>query len=344
VHGNKVLWHGQTVDDGMPVSLMWAPDGRFSGALKHRGKDYVIKAVEGGRHAVIAMDATKLPSDHPEPVALRPEGPLLGATPNTTIRIDRSGEDRRNLEDAPASIAGPPTPAPELIPPPPLDTSRSVEITVLFAYTPAAASHYRDIRMELIDLAVEQANQSFRSSGIGHVRIAVAGTYQVNYAEGQGGLFDHLWNLADRGDGHMDEIHRLREETHADIVLLILDSPDACGLATRVGADADEAFAAVHHVCALTSYSIPHEIGHLLGGRHDRAVDDTSRPFPFGHGFVNGSKWRTIMAYKGSCNGCPRLPIWSSPNILIAGEPAGDALTYDARVVGEQAGRVAAFR
>jgi hypothetical protein len=142
----------------------------------------------------------------------------------------------------------------------------------------------------------------------------------------------------------MDEIHAVRDEMHADIVVLIVDSPDACGLATRVKADADEAFAAVHHACAMTSYSIPHEIGHILGGRHDRAVDNTSRPFPFGHGFVNGSKWRTIMAYKGSCNGCPRLPIWSNPNVMIEGEPAGDALTYDARVVSEQAARVAAFR
>jgi hypothetical protein len=199
--------------------------------------------------------------------------------------------------------------------------------------------------MELIDFALEQTNRSFKLSGINNVRVSVAGTYQVDYDETQGGgLFDHLWNVADRTDGHMDEIHKVRDEMHADIVVLILDSPDACGLATRVKADADEAFAAVHHVCAMTGYSIPHEIGHLLGGRHDRAVDSASRPFPFGHGFVNGEKWRTIMAYKGSCNGCPRLPIWSNPNIMIEGEAAGDALTFDARVVAEQAARVAAFR
>ena len=31
-------------------------------------------------------------------------------------------------------------------------------------------------------------------------------------------------------------------------------------------------------------------------------------PFPYGHGFVNGTKWRDIMSYKESCGGCPRLP------------------------------------
>ncbi len=342
-HDSKVFWHGRTMDEGLPVSLMWAPDGRFSGTLKHGRKEYVIKTAEDGLHAVIAMEGDRLPPEHPPLGAFRPAVPVPGAPRGATIRIDRTGEDRRNLEDAPE--AGVPAPPPTgLVAPAVLDTARPVEITVLFVYTPAAASHYRDIRMELIDLALEQSNQSFRSSGIGHVRLTAAGTHQIDYAEGNGGLFDHLWNLADRGDGHMDEIHQARDSARADIVMLIVDSPDACGLATRVKADEDEAFAAVHHVCAMTTYSIPHEIGHLLGGRHDRAVDDTSRPFPFGHGFVNGSKWRTIMAYKGSCNGCPRLPIWSNPDILIEGEPAGDALTYDARVVSEQAARVAAFR
>ncbi len=341
--GSKVFWYGRTVDEGLPVSLMWAPDGRFAGTLKHGSKEYVIKTAEGGLHIVIAMEDDMMPPEHPDSAAFRPHAPLPGAPRDTTIRIDRTGEDRRNLEDAPENMAAAPA-TPELVAPALLNTSRPIEITVLFAYTPAAASHYRDIRMELIDLAVEQGNQSFRSSGIGNVRLAVAGTYQVDYDEGQGGIFDHLWNLADRNDGHMDEIHQVRDKMRADVVVLIVDSPDACGLATRVNADADEAFAVVHHICAMTSYSIPHEIGHLLGGRHDRAIDDTSRPFPFGHGFVNGSKWRTIMAYKSSCNGCPRLPIWSNPNILIEGEPAGDTLTYDARVVSEQAARVAAFR
>ena len=342
-HGSKVFWCGKTVDEGLPVSLIWAADGRFAGTLKHGGKDYVIKTVEGGLHAAVAMDPDKLPEDHPLPPELRAHKQLPGAPADRSNRIDRGGEDRRNLEDA-RDDAEPRGPAPEFMPPPSLDTSAPVEITVLFAYTRNAASHYDDIRMELIDLTVDQANESFRTSGIGHVRIAVAGTYLVDYDEGQAGVFDHLWNLADRGDGQMDEIHAVRDVVHADIVVLIVDSPDACGLATRVKADADEAFAAVHQGCAMTSYSIPHEIGHLLGGRHDRAVDDASRPFPFGHGFVNGSKWRTIMAYKGSCNGCPRLPVWSNPNVLIDGEPAGDALTYDARVVSEQAARVAAFR
>ena len=46
-----------------------------------------------------------------------------------------------------------------------------------------------------------------------------------------------------------------------------------------------------------------HEIGHLIGARHDQALDDSVMPFAFGHGFVNGKVWRTMMSYKDSCDG-----------------------------------------
>ena len=46
--------------------------------------------------------------------------------------------------------------------------------------------------------------------------------------------------------------------------------PSGCGLSTRVGADAEEAYFVVHHSCAAITISIAHEIGHILGARHDR--------------------------------------------------------------------------
>ena len=62
----------------------------------------------------------------------------------------------------------------------------------------------------------------------------------------------------------------------------------------------------VHHECAAASYSLAHEIGHLIGARHDLNLDKNLKPFPYGHGYVNGTKWRDIMSYKESCGGCPR--------------------------------------
>ena len=62
------------------------------------------------------------------------------------------------------------------------------------------------------------------------------------------------------------------------------------------------------------------------------------------HGYVNGIKWRDIMSYKDSCSGCPRIPVWSSPKVMVDGEVTGTPQLDNARVISEQAARVAAFR
>jgi hypothetical protein len=51
-----------------------------------------------------------------------------------------------------------------------------------------------------------------------------------------------------------------------------------------------------------------------------------------------------IMSYKESCGGCPRLPIWSNPDLIVDGDPAGTSRENNARVIAEQAERVANFR
>ncbi len=195
---------------------------------------------------------------------------------------------------------------------------------MIIAYTRKAAANYTDIKRELIDLAIEEGNESFRNSGVGNVKLRLVHAYQTDYVE-EGAHFDHVWRFADKGDGYMEEIHGLRNKHKADVAVLMVDDPAGCGLATRVYADADEAFAVVHHECAAASYTVAHEIGHLIGARHDLSMDKVMSPFPYGHGYVNGTKWRDIMSYKESCAGCPRLPVWSNPKVLDQGRACGDA-------------------
>jgi peptidyl-Asp metalloendopeptidase len=146
------------------------------------------------------------------------------------------------------------------------------------------------------------------------------------------------------GTGPFKDVKKLRNEKRADIVGLIIDNPTGCGLSTRIGPDSDEAFFVVHHACAAITLSIAHEIGHILGIRHDRSVDNNETPFAYGHGYVNGSKWRDIMSYNESCGGCPRISYWSNPRIIYKGEPTGTAATDAARVILERAERVSKFR
>ena len=205
-----------------------------------------------------------------------------------------------------------------------------VVIDIIVAYTKAASSDYGNIERELVETAVLETNQSFVQSHLGHVRLRLVHTYQTDYAE-EGSHFDHVWRFADKGDGYMDEIHQLRDLYRADVAVLVVDDRHGCGLATRVGADADEAFAVVHHACAVRDFTLAHELGHLIGASHDL-------------GYANGTQWRDIMSLTDSCGGCPRVPVWSNPNVLVRGEPAGTAKRDNARVIAEGAARVAAFR
>src|SRR5262249_52781511 len=188
-----------------------------------------------------------------------------------------------NLRDDPlvkqgdASMLRPPitkarTKVKEVVARSPKETSTAqpndVVIDVIVAYTKKAASNYFDVRSELIDLSIEEGNESFRISGIGNVKLRLVHAYETDYVE-EGTHFDHVWRFADRGDGYMEEIHPLRDKYEADVAILIVDDPKGCGLATRVHADAAEAFAVVHHECAASTYSLAHEIGHIIGARHE---------------------------------------------------------------------------
>jgi hypothetical protein len=323
-----------TVDGtGAPATLMWWPDGKMVGMMQHEGRIYSFRHMGGETMAMVEMSEARMPREHaPMSQRLRANDPNLRDDP--LVQEGDSAALRPRVATAAAPRSG--------IPKPKSATGKDIVIDVIVAYTRAVAAHYGDVKRELVSLAIEEGNESFRMSNLRHVKLRLVHAYQTDYVE-QGEHFDHVWRFADKGDGYMEEIHGLRDKYRADVAILIVDDAKGCGLATRVYADADEAFAVVHHECAAATYSVAHEIGHLIGARHDRNLDKSTLPFPYGHGYVS-AKWRDIMSYKESCGGCPRLPVWSSPLITIKGEPAGAPDMDNARVIAEQAARVADFR
>jgi hypothetical protein len=220
--------------------------------------------------------------------------------------------------------------------------AKKIVIDLMIVYTRAAASHYLREPADLLAMAVEQANETFRNSGLGNISLRLVHTQAIDYDESAGGHFEHLYRMVD-GVGSFKHIRKLRNDKKADIVGLIVDDASGCGLSTRVAANSEEAYFVVHHSCATITISIAHEIGHLLGARHDRAIDGNNMPFAYGHGHVNG-KWRDIMSYQQSCDGCLRIPYWSSPRVMYKGEPTGTDADDNARVILEQAERVSKFR
>jgi peptidyl-Asp metalloendopeptidase len=345
IRSHMCIWRGTVDGTGAPVTLMWWPGGRMTGTIEHDGRIFSIRALGGARHAIVEMGQDRMPQEHASmSQRMRVDAPNLHDDPLVTqgdASIVRSNTE--SMKPSPPMTAASAKKAVAQAARKPGGSSDDVVIDVLVAYTSKTARNYIDVEHELVHLAIEEANQAFRNSNLGYVKLRLVHTYQTDDTE-EGTHFDHVWRFADKGDGYMDEVHRLRDKYRADVALLIVDDPKGCGLATRVFADAEDAFAVVHHECAAASYSLAHEIGHLIGARHDLKLDKIMTPFPYGHGFVNGTKWRDIMSYRDSCGGCPRLPVWSSPKVMVNGEPAGSPEQDNARVIAEQAARVAGFK
>jgi Metallo-peptidase family M12 len=358
MHANGCVWHGEIVDTGEPVILMWFKnEQRYTGMFSYKGYIYNLVNIGNGVHAVVESDPSQMPPDH-APVGSGPAG-------NVTLQDDpvaargegaiRRATNRANLRDSQdATAGGGPSsePTQNTVPPAVVALSdakrqalaaKNITIDIMVLYTPRVAAKYVDVDTDLLALSIEQTNQSFKNSGLGNISLNLVHSQKIDYDERGHGYFGNLYRMVD-GEGVFSMVRRLRDEKRADVVALSVDDPSGCGLSTRVAADADEAYVVVHHACAALTYTLAHEVGHIIGARHDRQLDPTPSPFPYGHGYVNGTKWRDIMSYRSSCGGCPRLPFWSSPTVKVRGELAGSIDTDNARVLLEQAERVSHFR
>ena len=216
------------------------------------------------------------------------------------------------------------------------------KIRVLVLYTPNAKNSVSNIK-NTIQTSVDLTNQSFINSQINY-RIELVYIGQTNYTESDAETDLFRFSVAD--DGYMDEVHTLRDKYSADVCVLLINDNSLCGLATDIGVTESDAFCAVSTSCDISYYSFGHEIGHLIGCRHDTYVDSETTPFAYGHGYVHPSnKWRTIMAYGDACNMCSRKLYWSNPNVNFYGAPTGTVSTNDnARVWNERSNTVMAFR
>ena len=319
-------WRGVVVETGESAVLIRWNDGQITGVVGYKGHIYRVSGLGGDLHAVIETDPRNLPPDH---------GPLKPT-------LDPRAELRPDAPIGPGEVLR----APAVTPFPDADRlaleAEQVTIDVMMLYTNRASR--RSLRTErLLAVSIEEVNETFRNSGLGNISLRLVHTELVDYDESDGSHFDHLFRMVD-GVGPFKDIRKLRNEKKADIVGLVVDDASGCGQSTRVAPDADEAFFVAHHSCAVIAITIAHEIGHIFGARHDRAIDPRNVPFAYGHGYVKGSKWRDIMSYRQSCGGCVRIPFWSNPRVTYKGEPMGTPMEDNARVILEQAERVSKFR
>ena len=208
------------------------------------------------------------------------------------------------------------------------EPATAVTVDVAVVYTPAARDALGGAAAvaALVDMRIAETNQALAASGVRH-RLRVVERSEVAYNETGDAVVDVV-RLTRPSDGHLDEVHALRNRVGADLVSLMVGASDSCEIAGGL------AFAVTRQGCGFS-----HSLGHLLGLRHDRYdVHGEARGAAHpGYGYVNQSgltagaaparRWRTVMAEPSQCSAanvvCPTVLRFSNPRQTHNGDPVG---------------------
>ena len=309
----------ETSSDPLNDVVLVRRGNQITGTVRVDGQLYRIRPLPSGATAVIEVDESRMPADHPV-------------------------ESYREIFDAAAKkISTQGKPCRTNCGGTPVEPGPTQTIRVMVVATNDAINAYGGDMQALVELAVAESNQGYVNSNVG-ISMVLANYSTTSYATV--GMSTDLSRFRSTSDGYMDTIHATRDSSAADVGVLVDNDASACGLASGIGSTASTAFAVAYWDCITGYYSFAHEIGHLQSARHDPATDSSTNPYPYGHGYrAPDNSWRTIMAYNCTGSGCPRINYWSNPAKTYGGLPMG---TYDKshnqRVLVETKATIAGFR
>ena len=297
--GGGFVWVGRLVGQVDGWVTLSVRGGALAGSVFRQGREWLVIRPAAGDHVVYELDPAAREPNGPDVVL--PVGGAAGggsATPQAAVCQDDGSV-----------------------------------IDVLVAYTTQARDEGggQDAILALINLRLSDMNTANLVSAA-PFQWRLVHTMEVGYAE-SGDISADLAALQKPDDGLLDGVHAARDLYRADLSSLLIaqGSNSACGLAYQMldldpGFE-DDAFGVTaldypgDFICGALTLS--HELGHNLGNAHDRAHAPGDVLFPYSYGYQSPSgAFRDIMSY--DCpGGCPRVNLWSNPDIWYLGEPTG---------------------
>ena len=226
-----------------------------------------------------------------------------------------------------------------------VSSSEEVEITLLVCYTANALQWSNDFDGGIdntISLMMERSQMIMDESKAG-VRLKLVHSTEVDYEE-TGSMQEDLRRIVRPNDGYADNMHDLRYQYEADLVMLLQEGGDFGGIARLFTGAPDDGFSITRIDLAANSHVAAHEIGHNMGcGHHLR---QNFQPGPGSETYAAGWRWtsgfgdwyNSVMSYSSGeffSNGRSSftVPYFSDPDILYEDEQTGQEYANNARMI-----------
>lgn len=198
-------------------------------------------------------------------------------------------------------------------------------IDVMIVYTAEARQGWGGTNqiLALAQNSIDVTNEAYDNSQISPLELNLVHTEEVNYNE-SGSASTDITRLQGTSDGFMDNVHALRDTYAADLVALLVNDFNACGVGYLAPFNESLGFTVTDTGCAVGNLSFPHEIGHNMGCAHDRDnAGGSTFSYAYGHRWTstNGGRYRSIMAY--SQGGDTRVRHFSNPGVNYIGTATG---------------------
>ncbi len=246
------------------------------------------------------------------------------------------------------------------------DSDGPVSIDIMIVYTHGA---YEDAGLyfggvdNYIAYLMNEANIALEKSQI-YASLNLVHSAMVDYVENkitymynpahdditEGSLYAALRHLGEK-DSYMEEVLDWRDKYGADLVTLLVsnrilqNSNNIAGVAnqlTNVSGNSNDVFSVI--VTRFSNYTFIHELGHNMGCGHSKYQSTYNYGGLFSYSY--GWRWAnlcSIMSYPES--DYIRIGIFSNPNILDYGLPAGDPYEADnARTIRQTMYTIADYR